>query len=76
METGWTSAARCHVARHTSIIILTSKREPIDKIRGLDLGADDYVTKPCGMGELLARELIQETNAAVRRGTCARHGAD
>lgn len=39
----------------TSIIILTSKQEPLDKIRGLDLGADDYVAKPCGVGELLAR---------------------
>ena len=39
----------------TCIIILTSKREPLDKIKGLDLGADDYVTKPCGIGELLAR---------------------
>lgn len=39
----------------TSIIILTSRQEPRDRIRGLDLGADDYVVKPCGVGELLAR---------------------
>ncbi len=37
------------------IIILTVKGEEIDKVRGLELGADDYVTKPFGHMELLAR---------------------
>ena len=53
----------------TSIIILTSKREPLDKIKGLDMGADDYVTKPCGIGELLARvrAVMRRTRPAVER---------
>ncbi len=53
----------------TSIIILTSKREPLDKIAGLDMGADDYVTKPCGIGELLARvrAVMRRTHPAVGR---------
>jgi two-component system alkaline phosphatase synthesis response regulator PhoP len=37
------------------VIMLTAKAEDIDKVRGLDLGADDYVTKPFGLTELLAR---------------------
>ena len=37
------------------IIILSVKEQESDKITALDLGADDYVTKPFGMGELLAR---------------------
>lgn len=39
----------------TPIIILTSKAEEIDKILGLELGADDYITKPFSVRELLAR---------------------
>jgi DNA-binding response OmpR family regulator len=37
------------------IILLTAKLEEIDKVMGLELGADDYVTKPFGMHELTAR---------------------
>ncbi|NQU29182.1 MAG: response regulator transcription factor [Anaerolineae bacterium] len=39
----------------TPIILLTAKLEETDKVLGLELGADDYVTKPFGMRELLAR---------------------
>ena len=46
----------------TPIILLTAKGQEADKIRGLDLGADDYVTKPFARGELLAR-----VRAALRR---------
>jgi DNA-binding response OmpR family regulator len=48
----------------TPILMLTAKGQEIDKVVGLDLGADDYVTKPFGVRELLAR--IQ---ALLRRGT-------
>lgn len=37
------------------IIMLTAKEEEVDKVLGLELGADDYVTKPFGMRELIAR---------------------
>ncbi len=40
---------------HTPIILLTAKGEEIDKVVGLELGADDYVTKPFGLHELRAR---------------------
>ena len=39
----------------TPIIMLTAKGEEIDKVLGLELGADDYITKPFGVHELLAR---------------------
>lgn len=44
------------------IIILSARDSEQDKIRGLDAGADDYLTKPFGLGELLAR-----VRAALRR---------
>jgi DNA-binding response OmpR family regulator len=39
----------------TPIILLTARGEEIDKVLGLELGADDYITKPFGVRELLAR---------------------
>jgi DNA-binding response OmpR family regulator len=49
----------CKIARErgvvTPIILLTAKGEEIDKVLGLELGADDYITKPFGLRELLAR---------------------
>ena len=41
--------------RATPIILLTAKLDEPDKVLGLELGADDYVTKPFGMRELMAR---------------------
>ncbi len=46
----------------TPIILLTARLEEMDKVLGLELGADDYVTKPFGMRELLAR-----VHAVLRR---------
>src|SRR5450432_3030708 len=37
------------------IVMLTARSQETDKIRGLDAGADDYVTKPFGVNELIAR---------------------
>ncbi|MBK7632061.1 MAG: response regulator transcription factor [Ignavibacteriales bacterium] len=47
----------------TPIIMVTSRKEEIDKIMGLEIGADDYVTKPFSIRELLARikSLIRRT---------------
>ncbi len=47
----------------TPVILLTAKGEEIDKVVGLELGADDYVTKPFSLRELLAR-----VKAILRRG--------
>ena len=48
---------------HTPVLMLSARTGEVDKIMGLDVGADDYVTKPFGVGELLAR-----VRAALRRG--------
>jgi len=50
----------------TPIIVLSAREQEDQKVAALDAGADDYVTKPFGMDELLAR-----LRAAVRRGTPA-----
>tara|TARA_R110002050_G_scaffold221441_1_gene357251 strand:+ start:23210 stop:23908 length:699 start_codon:yes stop_codon:yes gene_type:complete len=47
----------------TPIIILTAKNEEIDKVLGLEGGADDYITKPFGIREFMAR-----VKASIRRG--------
>jgi DNA-binding response OmpR family regulator len=51
----------------TPILMLTAKGQELDKVVGLDLGADDYVTKPFGVRELLARihALLRRTTAAA-----------
>ena len=56
---GWTT---------TPIIVLSAREQEAAKVAALDAGADDYVTKPFGMDELLAR-----LRAAIRRGS---HGAE
>jgi DNA-binding response OmpR family regulator len=48
----------------TPIVMVTSRKEEIDKILGLEIGADDYVTKPFSIRELLAR-----VKALIRRST-------
>lgn len=48
----------------TPIVVLSARTDATDKVRALDAGADDYVTKPFGMDELLAR-----LRAAIRRTT-------
>jgi len=54
-EDGW-SALRWLRARHAlPILMLTGKAEPVDRVTGLDLGADDYIAKPFDLRELLAR---------------------
>ena len=61
---GW---AVCHAIRgesQTPIIMLTAKSETSDKVQGLKSGADDYITKPFEMREVLAR-----VEAVLRRST-------
>ena len=49
---------------NTPILMLTAKAQDYDKIRGFEVGADDYLTKPFSVGELLARVM-----ALLRRST-------
>jgi two-component system response regulator RegX3 len=65
----------CRALRSRSgvpIIMLTAKDSEVDKVVGLELGADDYVTKPYS-----ARELVARIRAVLRRGrrtACSRPG--
>ncbi len=70
--------AVCHRVREFStvpIIIITAQGRSQDKVRGLDLGADDYLTKPLNMDELLARVRAVLRRAQVTEDERARQGA-
>ena len=59
---GWGVCREIRAVSKTPIIMLTAKGETFDKINGLEMGADDYVTKPFDIKELLAR-----VHAVMRR---------
>ena len=68
----------CRRLRQTSdvpIIMLTAKDDVSDKVMGLDMGADDYMTKPFAIEELLARKApgrtARQAPARARRASCA-----
>jgi DNA-binding response OmpR family regulator len=52
---GWTVCEKIRETDKTPIIMLTAKGETLDKVSGLEMGADDYITKPFEMKEVLAR---------------------
>ena len=61
--------------RTLPVIMLTARGEEEDRLRGLDTGADDYVTKPFSMSELVARirAVLRRSNPAIA-GDTASHG--
>ena len=52
---GFEICKRIRKVKNTPILMVSAKKEDIDKIRGLGLGADDYITKPFSPSELVAR---------------------
>lgn len=52
---GWTVLGRLREEKKTPVLILTARDGLTDKVRGLDTGADDYLTKPFALEELFAR---------------------
>ena len=52
---GYAACRKIREKYDTPIIMLTARAEEVDKVLGLELGADDYVTKPFGTRELMAR---------------------
>lgn len=63
---GFTVCERVRTFSTVPIILITARGQEQDKVRGLDLGADDYLTKPFGVEELLAR-----VRAVLRRASFA-----
>lgn len=60
---GWEVCKKIRATSETPIIMLTARTDDVDKIVGLELGADDYVTKPYN-----PRELVARVKAVLRRG--------
>lgn len=58
------------------IIMVTAKTTELDKVKGLDMGADDYVTKPFGVMELISRvkAVLRRLAGEGSRGMILRHG--
>ena len=67
---GWTVCRRVRAESATPIVMLTARAEESDTLVGLDLGADDYITKPFSPRELAAR-----VRAVLRRSTPAARAA-
>ena len=61
---GWQIVERIREFSRVPILLVTARSSEADRIRGLKLGADDYITKPLSLPELLAR-----VEAALRRAT-------
>ncbi len=61
---GWTVCREIRKTDNTPIIMLTAKDETVDKVTGLSLGADDYISKPFDMKEVIAR-----IHAVLRRSS-------
>ena len=57
--------------KHIPIIILTAKTEEVDRVVGFELGADDYVTKPFSV-----RELILRVKAILKRGPTSNNNSE
>ena len=66
---GWQALERIRDLSDVPVLMLTARDTELDKVRGLKSGADDYVTKPFGRQELLARveSLLRRPRAAVEQ---------
>ena len=63
---GYEACKKIREKKNTPIIMLTARAEELDKVLGLELGADDYVTKPFGVRELMARVKANLRKTVVR----------
>ncbi len=69
---GFEICRKIRETKNTPIIIVSAKKDDIDKIRGLGLGADDYITKPFSPSELVARVKAHLSRYERLVGTAAR----
>ena len=63
-----------HIGRQTPVLVLTARDEVKDRVRGLELGADDYLVKPFAFSELLARVRTILRRPPVRESPVIRVG--
>jgi two-component system OmpR family response regulator len=65
---GWQVLERLRETKKVPVLMLTARDRVADRVRGLDIGADDYLVKPFDLPELLARlrALIRRTNNSTR----------
>ena len=61
---GWEILRRLRKTKKTPVLMLTARDQVRDRVKGLDIGADDYVVKPFDLEEVFAR-----LRAVIRRGT-------
>ncbi|MDP9491475.1 MAG: response regulator transcription factor [Actinomycetota bacterium] len=73
---GWTTLERIRELSDVPVIMLTARSEELEKTRGLRAGADDYVTKPFGRQELLARVEALLRRAGGREAAAAETYSD
>jgi two-component system, OmpR family, alkaline phosphatase synthesis response regulator PhoP len=73
---GWEICRQIRQASATPIIMLTARTEEADRIVGLELGADDYVTKPFSPREVVARvrAVLRRTQGQIQAGSPLRAG--
>jgi len=73
---GWAILAQLEGRRRSSVIVISARGDEADKVRALDTGADDYLTKPFGADELLARvrAVLRRVHATSESTTVLRSG--
>jgi len=73
---GWRVLAGLEGRRIPSVIVISARGEERDKVRALDMGADDYLAKPFGADELLARirAVLRRAQPGVQAGPALRFG--
>ena len=76
--TGWQILKKLRMKKSTPVLMLTGQDTPEDHIRGLDLGSDDYVTKPFNFDTLKARirALLRRANGDPRPRVSIREGIE
>nr|WP_315400490.1 heavy metal response regulator transcription factor [uncultured Duganella sp.] len=69
---GWAVLARLRERKHTPVLFLTARDDVVDRVKGLELGADDYLVKPFAFAELLARIKTLMRRGPVREADVVR----
>jgi len=69
---GWSVLSKLRERKHTPVLFLTARDDVADRVKGLELGADDYLVKPFAFAELLARIKTLMRRGPVREADVVR----